>query len=106
MAVIQAVLLYGSETWVTTPCIEKYLGGFHHRVVCRLMGRQPLRVIDGRWRYFLTEEAMKEVGFQEVDKYVSLFHNTFTQVIVTRFIMFLCLVVEMRPGLWVYKQWC
>ena len=52
------------------------------------------------------EEAMKEVGFQEVDKYVSLFHNTFTQVIVTRFIMYLCLVVEMRPGLWVYKQWC
>ena len=78
VAVIQVVLLYGSEMWVTTPCIERDLGEFHHRVVSRLTGQKPRRVIDGRWRYSLLEEVMKEVGFQEVDTYISLFHNTFT----------------------------
>ena len=28
MAVVQAVLLFGSETWILTPWLEKYLGGF------------------------------------------------------------------------------
>ena len=30
VAVVQAVLLFGSETWVLTPQLEKALAGFHH----------------------------------------------------------------------------
>ena len=30
-AVIQAVLFLGSEMWVLTPCMERYLGSFQHR---------------------------------------------------------------------------
>ena len=33
---VQAVLLFGSETWVMTPWMEKALKGFHHRVVRRM----------------------------------------------------------------------
>ena len=40
-----------SETWVIYPLIGRTLGGFHHRVSCRLMGSQPQRGIYGRWVY-------------------------------------------------------
>ena len=30
VVVVQAVLIFGSETWVLTPRFEKYLEGFHH----------------------------------------------------------------------------
>ena len=30
--VVQAVLLFGVETWVMTPHMGRYLGGFQHRV--------------------------------------------------------------------------
>ena len=40
---VQAVLLFGSETWVTTPRMEKALEGFHHRVVRRMAGMGPKR---------------------------------------------------------------
>ena len=41
LEMVHLVLLYGSETWVTKPCIERVLSGFHHRVDRRLTGRQP-----------------------------------------------------------------
>ena len=42
-AVVQAVLLFGSETWVTTPRMGRDLGGFQQRVARRINGRQPKR---------------------------------------------------------------
>ena len=39
MVVVQAVMLYRSETWVMKPLIGRVLGGFHHRVALRLTGR-------------------------------------------------------------------
>ena len=41
VAVVQAVLLFGSETWVMTPCLEKSLMGFHHRLVGRMSVMGP-----------------------------------------------------------------
>ena len=49
IAVVQVVLLYGSETWVMYPRIGKTLGGFHHRVACILKRRKPWRDQDGMW---------------------------------------------------------
>ena len=40
LSVVQLVVLYGSETWVLTPHMQRVLGGFHHRVAHRLTGRQ------------------------------------------------------------------
>ena len=38
VGVVQAVLLFGSETWVLTPLLDKSLKGFHHRVVRPMAG--------------------------------------------------------------------
>ena len=49
--VFQAVLLYGSETWVTTLYMEGVLVVFHHRVGLRMTARQPWRRRYGRGLY-------------------------------------------------------
>ena len=40
--VVQAVLLFGVETWVITPRMVKALGGFQTQVVRRLTVRLPV----------------------------------------------------------------
>ena len=40
-AVVQEVLLFGSETWVMTPDMGRALGSFQHRVSRQITGRQP-----------------------------------------------------------------
>ena len=49
VSVVQKFLQYGSEMWIMYPRIGRTLGGFHHRVAHRLMGRQPWRGMDGTW---------------------------------------------------------
>ena len=48
-AVVQALLLFGSETCVITPFIFRDLGGFQHRVARRITERQPQQKVDGSW---------------------------------------------------------
>ena len=67
IAVMQAVLLYGSETWFMPPRIEITLQSFHHRVVHILMGWKPRKDPDRTCVYSPLTEAMLEVGLQEVE---------------------------------------
>ena len=101
LAVVQLVLLYGSETWVLTPHMHRMWNGFHHRVACILTGRQPWKGQDKGWVYPPLEDAMVEAGLQEVETYVSCRQNIMAQYIVTRPIMDLCLAAERisRPRL-------
>ena len=47
--VVQEVLLYGPETLVMSSHIGRNLGGFHHRMACRLKKkREPWRGLDER----------------------------------------------------------
>ena len=72
------VLLYGSEMWVLYPRIGGNLGGFHHKVVHRFMGRHTRRMMDGTWVYPSLGEIMEEAGLHEVYTYVSHHQNTVT----------------------------
>ena len=47
VVVVQAVLLFGSKTWVLTPRLEKPLEGFYHWVVRRMADMGPKRQRDG-----------------------------------------------------------
>ena len=49
IALVQAVLLYGSEAWVMYPHIGRNLDSFHHRVDLRLTGNQNHMGLDGMW---------------------------------------------------------
>ena len=50
-AVVQAVLLFGSETWAVTPRMEKSMGGVQYQVERQLMGRLPRKKPDGKGTY-------------------------------------------------------
>ena len=78
LALVQLVLLYGSETWVMTPRIGRVLSRFHHRVDRRLTGRQPRRGRDGVWVYPTLEDAMLGAGLQEVETYACRRQNVVT----------------------------
>ena len=48
-AVVQVVLLFGSETWVLTPRMGRYLGNFQNRVARRITERKSKRQEDRGW---------------------------------------------------------
>ena len=50
-AVIQALLLFGAETWVVTPHMGAALGGFQTQVARWLTVQLPHRTTDGTWKY-------------------------------------------------------
>ena len=63
-AVVQQVLLFGAETWVVTPNMERALSAFLHGAARRLTGRQPRRGRDGKWHYPSIEGDMEEAGLR------------------------------------------
>ena len=67
LAVVQPVLLYGSDTWFLMPRMKRVLGGFHHRLACIMTGRQLRKGRDGGWVYPSLEDEMAEAGLQEVE---------------------------------------
>ena len=58
-AVVQAVFLFGDDTWVLTPRMERDLDSFHYGAARRITRRQPWRRGDGRWVYPHLKEAMR-----------------------------------------------
>ena len=103
--VVQAVLLFGEETWVITPRMEQALDSFQHRVSRRITGRQPRRRRGGIWDYPPLAEAMGGEGFEGIRKYVTRMQNTVAQYILTRPIMNLCERSTWRPGVRVSRRW-
>ena len=58
-AVAQQVLLFGAETWVVSPRMERALNSFIHGSARRNTGRQPRRGWDSKWFYPSLEGDMK-----------------------------------------------
>ena len=75
-AVVQAVFLFGAETWVLTPRMEQALSSFQHRVAQCLTMRKIGRQGDGSWDYPPLVLVMEESGFEEIGAYVTRRQNT------------------------------
>ena len=69
-SVVQAVLLFGLEAWVVTPCMGRVLGGFQNQAAQRLTGRLPQHKTDGNWEYTSASTAREEAGFQTMEDYI------------------------------------
>ena len=48
-AVVQAVLLFGAETWMATPRMVRVLGGFQDQVARNMTGRILGKKPEGKW---------------------------------------------------------
>ena len=104
-AVTQAVLLFGEETWVLTPCMEKALDSFQSRVERKITGRQPRQRKDGRWEYPPLAGVLREAGIMGVRTSINRRQNTVAQYIATRPILDLCKQATRRPGARVSRRW-
>ena len=50
-ATVQAVLLFGSETWNVTPVLLRSLEGFHVWAACCMTGMMPNKNLSRDWEY-------------------------------------------------------
>ena len=84
------MLLFGAETWVVTPKMERALSAFLHGAARRLTGRQPRREKEGDWHYPSLEGGMKEAGLTDIRTSIMRRQNTVAQYIATRPLLDLC----------------
>ena len=67
---VQAVLLFGSETWVITPCMGRALRGFQDQVSRQLTGRLPWQKPNRKWKYTSEATSREEAGLQTMEEYI------------------------------------
>jgi hypothetical protein len=94
-AVIQTVLLYGSETWVLTPRMLSKLEGCHQQIARRLMGRAPVYLRrEGQWQYSPIGDAMEEAGLFSIEEYITRHRNRIAVFVATRPLIAVCKEME------------
>jgi hypothetical protein len=94
-AVIQTVLLYGSETWVLTARIISKLEGFHRQIARPLTGRAPVYLRrEGQWQYSPLGDAMEEAGLFSIDEYITRRRNRISECVETRPLIAVCKEME------------
>ena len=95
-AVVQTVLLFGSETWVLTTPMKKLLDGFHHRVARQISGLTPYYTGHGEWYYPPREDALRECGLHPMAEYISRRRRYLVQHVANHPLLE-CLVEADRP---------
>ena len=104
-AIIQSVLLYGSETWNVTKTALKQLEGFHIRAAYRMViVNKPKRGSNNTWTYPRTKDVLEECGLETIDTYIQKRRDTIAQYIATRPIYIDCTGGEQRRGS-MPRQW-
>ena len=104
-AVVQKVLLFGAETWVVSPRMERALSSFIHGAARRVIGRHPRRGWDGKLFYLSLVGAMKESGFTDVKTSINRRQNTAAHYIATRPLLDLYRGATQRGGARVTRRW-
>ena len=104
-AVVQQVLLFGAETWVLMPRIERALNSFMYRAARWITGRQLRRGWGGKWFYPSLEGSMKEEGFKDIRTSINNRQNTVAQYIATRPLLDLCEGTNQIGGSRVSRRW-
>ena len=74
--ILQAVQIFGAETWVVNPRIRRVLGGFHHQVARQIAGKQLWRLANRSWDHPPMEEAMRVTRLEDMGTYISRHQNT------------------------------
>ena len=104
-ATVQAILLFGSETWNLSPSAIKCLEGFHLRAARRMAGMQPRKKRDGTWTYPSSEEVLEKAGLYTVSYYIEVQRQTILNFIVACSIFHLCKDAVRLRGTSVRQYW-
>jgi hypothetical protein len=89
-AIVQLVLLYGSESWVLTTPMLNVLNGFQHRIARRISGLMATREDDKTWHYPPIKRALEIAGLYSISEYISKRHTTLASYVATHPILQIC----------------
>jgi hypothetical protein len=70
-AVVQSILLYGSESWVLPEDQYDILERFHKRCLRHITNKHICKGTDGEWSYPNSTELLKECNLKTIREYVS-----------------------------------
>jgi hypothetical protein len=105
-AVVQSVLLYGSETWNLTETVLARLEGFHIRAAYRMARvHKPRKGLFGNWIYPSTKDVLEECGLHSVKEYINTRRATIAMYVVNRPIFRECQEGERRRGSMPRRWW-
>ena len=104
VAVVQSVLILGSDLWVVTPNIMRLLGSLCNWVAQQITGRMP-RCWNGCWWYPPIGEAIAEARLEPIGEYISRCHISVPQYITTRSIFDLVVAEERQTISLATMQW-
>ena len=65
--IIQAVLLYGAETWAVSKTNLRKLRSFHHRAIRYMTRRHIWKLEEGKWEYPDHEELRKKCRLARIE---------------------------------------
>jgi len=83
-ATIQAILLYGAETWTLTQPLLRLLNSFHHRCARYLARMVNTQDEDGEWTTPASEIVLAKAGLFTIEEYIQRRVNTFMPFIQSR----------------------
>ena len=95
---VQAVLLYGSKTWVMLPASVWTLEGFHIYCACQLTGMVPSKRRNGTRKYPKLEAVLKATSLWTIEEYINVRRQRVASYIVHRPINIMCQGVEQLRG--------
>jgi hypothetical protein len=91
-AVIQKILLFGSESWVLAPIMLGKLEGFHQQIARWLTSRAPVYLrSEGTWQYHPLGNAMEEACLYIMNEYITRRRNKMVDYVKTRPLYNMCL---------------
>merc|ERR1712086_342394 len=97
-AVVAAVLLYGSESWVLPPSALKVLEGFHVEASRRMTGMLPQRRTVGPWVYPRSADVLAAARLRPVATYIRRRRHQIAKTIEGRDLLEECRGAERRSG--------
>jgi hypothetical protein len=105
-AVVQAVLLYGSETWNLAKAVWARLEGFHVRAAYRMLQvHWPKWVAGNQWKYPKTSDILEEYGMATMQHYIKKRRATMAIYIADRPILEACQKWECKRDLHLRQWW-
>jgi hypothetical protein len=98
-AIVQAVLLYGSKTWVLSTAALASLEGFHiHAAYQMAVKHKPRKGPGNTWSYPKSKDVLEECGMSMMEEYIAVRRQRIAVYVTTRPILHECRQGERKRG--------
>jgi hypothetical protein len=105
-AIVQSVLLYGSESWVLSPTVMARLEGFHIHAAYRMVKEHvPRQGPNLQWVYPSSEAVLEDCGMHTIQHYIDVQRETIAKYVVGRSILAECQGADRRCGSVPRRRW-